>query len=340
MRPVMLHSPRLATGSAFQNFVLEQLAADPVDPGVGRVWTTTDGTTIKFTTLVGGNIVVNSVSSKAELDAAIEDLDTELRDYIGTEISKLNGAFIYISEFAPGVDVPNTFDLDTLPVKLSGSYYKAANDGYVTFNAVAKFLKAGDAIVFNSVGGYDVNDNSNTEVQGTADEITVTGSTDTGFVISLHATLKATLTTLSTTLTTLSGHVDNVKTAAGLSATGTLAAFTGANFIGAEASLRAALVKLDTELARVEEESGAGLVVELNSRVSRYTAAEALTVHTIPHSFGTDMLSVSVSCWDETAQRWYNDVVGVSHNATNVIIESDSAQIVRVIIENKTAIAE
>lgn len=58
-------------------------------------------------------------------------------------------------------------------------------------------------------------------------------------------------TTISTQIGNIQSELDTTQTGAGLNADGTLAAFTGANYISGSGSLRAALVQLDTSLDSV-----------------------------------------------------------------------------------------
>jgi len=131
----------------------------------------------------GDNRIINVSDPVSNSDAAN-------KLYIDTKVSTLNNAFLYEGLIAGGANSGTATDLSTLSTK-AGSYYKLSNSGYVTYNTDTQFLNLGDAVVFNNVGGYDVIDNTNSTVAGTANFVEVTGSPDTGYSVDLDSVFKS-----------------------------------------------------------------------------------------------------------------------------------------------------
>jgi hypothetical protein len=124
--------------------------------------------------------------AKGQLDTAIQSVQTS--------IAALGNAFNYVGMLDGGADAASAFDLATLAEggKDAGDYYKVQTSGYfkVGTSQAAFFANANDGLLFNTSGTVDRIDNTNSEVQGTVDFITVTGSTDTGFAVDIHETFK------------------------------------------------------------------------------------------------------------------------------------------------------
>lgn len=342
-RPVEFHNLRLAAGSQFYNLVPEQVAVDPTPLTVPRIWFNTTEGVIKFSVLVEGTPTAKAIGDTAELEQAILTLEGELTDYVDSEIAKLGAAFSYRGTVVPGADEPSAFDLATLNAQ-SGYYYKAANDGYVTLAGTAKYLNEKDGVLFNSLGGYDIIDNSNSEVQGTTGEVVVTGSSDTGFTVALAEAVKTQLSNLATSTSTLLTQLDNVKTAAGLSATGQYVAPTGTNYLDASTSIPTALSALDTSLKAASDAAAANggaltaLTGEINGNKFRQETTVAALTHTFTHNFGTPFVHATVWVKDEDDGHWYNDVLSVRHSAdgNSTVVTSTVAVNVAVVIERAT----
>lgn len=132
----------------------------------------------------------NGLQSLEDVAAAIVDNQADIATLQG-QIAGLSSAFIYRSEIDGGADEANAFDLDTLTNKAAGDYYKVNVGGwFVVGEGVPFYANTKDGIVFNSNAGADVIDNTNSVVDGTVGEIDVTGSTDTGFVVSIAQAIK------------------------------------------------------------------------------------------------------------------------------------------------------
>ena len=144
----------------------------------------------------------NYIPANATVKAAVEALDVRAKaNYdaiVGTNsrIDALGNAFNYVGvlgtgsfeSFAGSVDAENATDLADLPSsgKDAGDYYKVAADGYFKVGTgTAFFVKANDGLVWNTGGGVDKIDNTNSNVMA-GKNISVTGSTDAGFTVSLN----------------------------------------------------------------------------------------------------------------------------------------------------------
>ena len=284
------HGISLAPNSFVENFVVEQLASDPVPVGPGRVWFNTTLKVFRQSTLdSGGSVVVRTfataeelaaatgdlttltTTAKSNLVAAINELDTGLGD-VNARVDALGNAFNYVGTVTGGADTAGAFDLSTLPAggKDSGDYYKVTTAGYFKVGAAGTpfYANTNDGLVWNSVGGVDKIDNTDSAVAGTANEITVTGSTDTGYVVSIDPVFSGRVTTLET-------EAAAAQTAAGLNSDGTLTAFSGTTYLDGESSLRAAAVALDTAVkAEVDRAKAAeGVVASLTTTATNLTAA-------------------------------------------------------------------
>ena len=277
------HGISLAANSFVENFVVEQLASDPVPLGPGRVWFNTTDKAFKHSTLdAGGAVVVRSFTTAEALAAAVLEIDGRLdtiettyikkdgsvaftadhsaggfkltnlaspvdgtdatnKAYVDQKVGDLGSVFEYVGTIEGGVDEAGAFDVGTLTKKEAGDFYKVVVSGFVKLGAAGTpiAVKVGDGIVFNAEGGIDKVDNTNSEVQGTAAEIKVTGSTDTGFVVAIDTAFK-------TRVSTLESEAAAAQTATGLNADGTLASYTGTTYLNSATSIKAATVALDT----------------------------------------------------------------------------------------------
>ncbi len=273
------HGISLAANSWVENLVIEQLAADPVPVGPGRVWYNTTDKVFRQSTLDGnGGVIVRTFSTGEELAASVASLTgsiatlttnlaaevtrataaeaglqaaitaevtraTTAENDLSARITAIGSAFNYVGTVGGGADAGSAFDLDTLSQKDPGDYYKVETAGYFKLGASTQFVNVGDGIVFNTVGGFDKIDNSNSAVFGTANQIAVTGSTDVGFTVAIDGVF--------------SGRVSNLES--GLAAE-----------ITARQSTDADLADEVTRATGVE----AGLQTAITAEVTRATAVE------------------------------------------------------------------
>jgi hypothetical protein len=148
-------------------------------------------------TLAGDFAVTGQVSSAVDPTAPEHlvrkgFLDAQLAS-IEAGVSNLGSAFRYRGIVAGGADAANAVDLEaSLTEREAGDYYKVGTSGHFKIGAAGAtfFANANDGLVWNTVSGVDVIDNTNATVAGTADEIDVSGTADTGFTVALSQTVK------------------------------------------------------------------------------------------------------------------------------------------------------
>lgn len=120
----------------------------------------------------------------------------------------------------------------------------------------------------------------------------------------LTTDLAAEVTRATTKEADLQTELDSTQTAAGLEANGTLAAFTGSNYLTGVTSLRGALVALDTQekatsdalAAEVTRATAAeaALVARLAGGYFLYEGSTAATAHVVTHNLGNKYAGVMV----------------------------------------------
>lgn len=199
---------------------------------------------------VEGDLATLTTDEKGTLVDAINEVDAGV-NAANARIDALGNAFNYVGALTGGADTANAFDLSTLAAdgKNPGDYYKVTTAGYFKIGAAGTPLYANtnDGLVWNISGGIDKIDNTDSTVAGTANEIAVTGSTDTGYTVAIDSAFKARVSTLET-------EAANAQTAAGLSDTGTFVAISGSNYLDTATSLRSADLALDAAIAAVQGE--------------------------------------------------------------------------------------
>ena len=157
---------------------------------------------------VDSNYLDNATSladADRKLDAAIKSM--------ADSVAALGAAFNYVGVLEGGTE-SEPFDLDSLHTngKDAGDYYKVTASGWFTLGAQTKFLNVNDGLIFNTTGGFDKIDNTNSEVQGTDGYISVTGASDTGFVVNVADAFKDRVTDLETGLTAAEGDIADLRT--------------------------------------------------------------------------------------------------------------------------------
>jgi hypothetical protein len=163
-----------------------------------------------FTTLTASSApsASNDVVRKTDLDARISSLGTIFK-YIGT----LDG----------GVDEASAYDLGDLNVG-GGEFYRVATAGFFAGAGGPNFYaNQGDGILFDIDGASEHIDNTNTQVAGTANEIAVSGSTDTGYTVAIDSAFSGRVSTAETDIDDLQTKTQNIDLA------GTTAGTTAVN---------------------------------------------------------------------------------------------------------------
>lgn len=241
--------------------VLEGSAAPALDAPIGSLYTNTTTGGLYTKVLAGAG------AGKWELLANNSFVTTEINSVNG-RIDALGNAFNYVGVLAGGIQsAPTDLTLLAASGKDAGDYYKVTTAGWFTDGTNTFQTLVGDGLVWNTSGQIDKIDNTNSEVQGTANFVSVTGSTDAGYVVDLASgfktrvsdaetaitgidgrltTAEGTLTTATGNITNLQTEVNNIETGVGLSATGTYTAPTGTNYINSSTSVTNAISLLDT----------------------------------------------------------------------------------------------
>ena len=234
-------------------------------------------------------------TEKARAEAAETTLDGKItaeknraeaaEQALTASIAALGSAFNYVGVLDGGADAANALDMSALDETDTGDYYKVANSGYFTFGETTFHANANDGLIFNGVGGVDIIDNTNSVVRGTTDFVTVTGSTEFGFDVTIADTFKTRVSTLETGLsseiTRATGAESSLQSNIAAEAATRLASDNAlqANIAAEAATARAAEQTLTTDLAaevtRAEAAEGV-LTTNLSNEVDRATAAEGV----------------------------------------------------------------
>jgi len=201
------HGITLANNSWIENMHVERLAADPSPLVAGRLWYNETDKLLRFSTLdAGGAVVIRAIASAEQLQSEIANLNSTLTTYVDDEIALIQGqvdalgnAFNYVGVLPAQTGVTGTgtdidpFVLDGMSpgFKDAGDYYKVTQSGYYQFGVTAAiYVDVNDGLVFNTAGTLDRINNQQSDVAGTTDEVVVTGSVETGFVVSIAQAIK------------------------------------------------------------------------------------------------------------------------------------------------------
>jgi len=131
---------------------------------------------------------------------------------LGLRIDALGSAFNYVGTVSGGASIGAATNLASLTQKDAGDYYKVAAAGhFVLAPAAAFYANANDGLVFNLASGVDLIDNTNSSVSGTANQIAVTGSADTGFTVALDAVFSGRMTTAESDIDALEGRATTAE---------------------------------------------------------------------------------------------------------------------------------
>lgn len=197
--------------------------------------------------------------------------DAANKAYVDGRIANLGAAFEYVGIVEGGASAGAAFDLSTLSKTSAGSYYKVVVAGFVKQGAegAAVYVNQNDGVVFNTASGFDIVDNSNSQVHGTALFVDVTGNSDTGFTVDLSATFKGRVDSLETNLAAESA----ARTAADTTINAAIASETAAR----EAADTATNTALAAETSAREAEDTALSDAIVAEEAARVAADDALS---------------------------------------------------------------
>lgn len=268
---------------------------------------------------------------------------TRSTDFDGTSpINEINSAAFFVEEGTSLADTGwtqinqvNTVGTDAVAfTQFNGAAGIGAGAGlYKTGNTLeigegAGIVVTADAIevALASAGGLGFDGSDAVQVVADGSSITVSAA---GIKVSdtlttefgaLRTDLTAETSARSAADTALQTELDATQVGAGLAADGTLAAFTGANYVSAADSLRAAVVALDTQ-AKANADAVAAANTRLTDSMYLYTSGASATTHVVTHNLGQQFTQVTVI--DSTNQVIIPDSVTFdSANQMTVVFSS------------------
>ena len=268
---------------------------------------------------------------------------TRSTDFDGTSpINEINSAAFFVEEGTSLADTGwtqinqvNTVGTDAIAfTQFNGAAGIGAGAGlYKTGNMLeigegVGIVVTADAIevALASAGGlgFDGSDAVQVVADGTSLTVSASGvkvsdalTTEIG---ALRTDLTAEASTRGTADDALQAELDATQVGAGLAADGTLAAFTGANYVSAADSLRAAVVALDTQ-AKANADAVAAANTRLTDSMYLYTSGASADTHVVTHILCQQFTHVSVI--DSTNQVIIPDSVTFdSANQLTVVFSS------------------
>ena len=268
---------------------------------------------------------------------------TRSTDFDGTSpINEINSASFFVEEGTSLADTGwtqinqvNTVGTDAIAfTQFNGATGIGAGAGlYKTGNTLeigegAGIVVTADAIevALASAGGlgFDGSDAVQVVADGTSLTVSASGVKVSDALTTEIGALRTDLTSEASTRGTadaaLQTELDATQVGAGLAADGTLAAFTGANYVSAADSLRAAVVALDTQ-AKANADAVAAANTRLTDSMYLYTSGASADTHVVTHNLGQQFTQVTVI--DSTNQVIIPDSVTFdSANQLTVVFSS------------------
>ena len=183
--------------------ILEGAQSPVLDAPVGSLYTNT--TTGELFTKVAAGAGASTWEVLAKNSYVTSQLSA-----LSTHINALGNAFVYVGTVAGG-PAGSPADLSALTDKNPGDYYKVTVGGTFTDGTNTFVANVGDGLVFNLSGSVDKIDSTDSVVTGTADFVSVTGTTDTGFVVDVADAFKNRVSTLETNATALEARVTTTE---------------------------------------------------------------------------------------------------------------------------------
>ena len=268
---------------------------------------------------------------------------TRSTDFDGTSpINEINSASFFVEEGTSLADTGwtqlnqvNTVGTDAIAfTQFNGAAGIGAGAGlYKTGNTLeigegVGIVVTADAIevALASAGGLGFDGSDAVQVVADGTSLTVSSSgvkvsdTLTTEIGALRTDLTSEASTRGTADAALQTELDATQVGAGLAADGTLAAFTGANYVSAAESLRAAVVALDTQ-AKANADAVAAANTRLTDSMYLYTSGASADTHVVTHNLGQQFTQVTVI--DSTNQVIIPDSVTFdSANQLTVVFSS------------------
>ena len=268
---------------------------------------------------------------------------TRSTDFDGTSpINEINSAAFFVEEGTSLADTGwtqinqvNTVGTDAIAfTQFNGAAGIGAGAGlYKTGNTLeigegVGIVVTADAIevALASAGGLGFDGSDAVQVVADGTSLTVSASgvkvsdTLTTEIGALRTDLTSEASTRGTADAALQTELDATQVGAGLAADGTLDAFTGANYVSAADSLRAAVVALDTQ-AKANADAVAAANTRLTDSMYLYTSGASADTHVVTHNLGQQFTQVTVI--DSTNQVIIPDSVTFdSANQLTVVFSS------------------
>ena len=204
----------------------------------------------------------NAANTHATTDNIKTDIDELDKGIVqnAQAITNLGNAFNYVGLVAGGANSASATDLTALAETDAGDYYKVSSSGEFTADggATTFYANQNDGLVFNTNGGVDKIDNTNSEVSEAGGNVgvTVSGSSDTGFVID-SSVVDGQISQLNADLTTET----NARIAADGALQANIDAETAAR-IAADNNLQTQITDNDNDIAQLQND----LLAESNAR--------------------------------------------------------------------------
>lgn len=153
------------------------------------------------------NEISRATSSESTNAASIADEITRAlaaEASLSAAITGFYGVFKYVSTVSGGTEI-NPVDLRQYALAFgglsTGNYYKVTVAGWVSDGVGSPFyVNVGDGLVWNTTLRLDKIDNTDSTVNGTTGFITVSGSTDQGYLVDIDQSFKTTVTNINSNL--------------------------------------------------------------------------------------------------------------------------------------------
>lgn len=153
-------------------------------------------------------------TAEGEIDSLQSGLSTAQSDIDALEasVTAIGSAFNYVGTVTGGATSETATQLNDLTEKDTGDYYKVTTAGWFKVGSGTAFrANLNDGLVWNTASGVDIIDNTNSSVSGTANEISVSGSADTGFTVAIASAFSSRVSTLEGEMDAAEGRLDTAE---------------------------------------------------------------------------------------------------------------------------------